>query len=173
MGWNVTDVATEEKHFFEKAISRDADTYVVVATATPRVNRAIEQFLASTTYTYAGEGGQELRSEWTKNFEQLKFVAAEATYLESNFEGRKSKPLFPKRNRISDKLPGNEFETAWSELRPPNLTDEWFAFFLKTNPDWFRRLQDFWISKKWIARWLKDWDPPEDLGEDDVDYEPM
>ena len=59
MAWNVTEVATEEKHTFERAIPRESETFVVIATATPRVNRAIEQFLASTTYSYGGEDGSD------------------------------------------------------------------------------------------------------------------
>lgn len=163
MGWDVTSVKVEETFYFEKAIPRTSDTWVKIATTTPLVDRAIEQFLSQASLVYTDDG---ITNEWSKNWEQLKNVACRATFLECNFI-RGGKSIFPKRARISEALgKGDEFTEAWSELRPSNITDEWMAFFLKLNTEWYTRLKEVWIAKDWKAKWLgADWEP-EILGEE-------
>ena len=165
MGWDISSVKVEETFYFERAIPKQADTWVKIATTTPLVDRAIEQFLAGAILRYGEDG---ITNEWTKNWEQLKNIACSATFLECNFT-RDGKPIFPKRARISEPLgKGNEFTDAWSELRPSSITDEWMGFFFKANPEWFNRLNDLWIAKDWKDRWMGDWEP-ETLGEGSKD----
>lgn len=167
MGWDVTSVKVEEIFYFEKAIPKKSDTWVKIASATPLVDRAIEQFLAQASLVYTDAG---VTNEWAKSWEQLKNIACSVTFLDCNFT-RNGKPLFPKRARVSETLSGegDKFTAAWSELRPSSITDEWMAFFLRLNIDWYNRLKDVWIAKDWKNKWLgEDWEP-ETLGEESSD----
>ena len=81
MGWDISSVKVEETFCFEQAIPKQADTWVKIATTTPLVDRAIEQFLAGAILRYGEDG---ITNEWTKNWEQLEHCVQRNVPCECN-----------------------------------------------------------------------------------------
>ena len=167
MGWNVSSVAADEQHYFKQAIPGDAQAWVKIAKSTPAVNTAIQNFLGSMEWKIGGDGTQS--RVFAKSWGQLMFVAASATFLDSNFTytdaKQKERPLFPSRKHLGQMISEEQFRSGWNRLQPANITDEWMAFFFKTNPAWLEALEDFWFPEGWKEEWLDGYEP-ENLGEE-------
>lgn len=156
MPWDVASIQTDQVFYFQHAIPRESNTMARIATTTPAVDRALEAFLAKAVFTYAESG--QVSSEWSKPFTDLKFVALQATLLDCDIT-KGNKRLFPSRQSVADPVNADAFVRAWSELRPAEITDELFAFFLQANPSWYLRLRATWITDDWKEKWLGDWEP--------------
>ena len=149
MPWDVSKPVAEVNHDFEKAIPKEAKTWVRIDKVRPGANAIMEATLSDATLVYrAGEVQQRQTMHW----ELVKFTACWLTLVETNFE-KDGESLFPARKKRSEEVSKDSFARAWNQLLPPEITDEWMAAVLRANPLWYELLR-LWIPLWWLRQWM-------------------
>ena len=149
MGWDVAKQIAEVSHTFEKAIPKNAKTWVRIDKVRPGANAIMEATLSEATLVYRA-GAVEQRQ--TVHWELVKFTACWLTHIEANFE-KEGETLFPTRKKRGDEVSKDAFARAWNQLLPPEISDEWMAAVLKANPLWYDLLR-LWIPLWWLREWM-------------------
>ena len=149
MPWDVSKPVAEVNHDFEKAIPKEAKTWVRIDKVRPGANAIMEATLSDATLVYrAGEVQQRQTVHW----ELVKFTACWLTLVETNFE-KDGEAFFPARKKRSEEVSKEAFARAWNQLLPPEITDEWMAAVLDANPIWYDMLR-LWIPLWWLRQWM-------------------
>ena len=149
MAWDVSKQLNEVNYDFEKAIPKDARTWVRIDKVRPGANAIMEGTLSEATLVYAAG---EVRQRQTVHWELVKFTACWLTHVETNFE-KGEEQLFPTRKNRNTEVPKDAFARAWNQLLPTEITDEWMAAVLKINPLWYDLLR-LWIPMWWMRQWM-------------------
>ena len=149
MGWDVSKQSNEVNHNFEKAIPKEANTWVRIDKVRPGANAIMEGTLSEATLIYAAG---EVRQRQTVHWELVKFTACWLTHVEANFE-KDGEQLFPVRKSRNTEVSKDAFARAWNQLLPPEITDEWMAAVLLANPIWYDLLR-LWIPIWWLRQWM-------------------
>ena len=149
MAWDVSKQLMEVNFDFKKAIPQDAKTWVRIDKVRPGANAIMEATLSDATLVYrAGEVQQRQTMHW----EKVKFTACWLTHIEANFE-KDGEQLFPTRKKRNEEVSKDAFARAWNQLLPPEITDEWMAAVLRSNPLWYEMLR-LWIPLWWLRQWM-------------------
>lgn len=149
MAWDVSKQASEINHTFEKAIPKDAATWVRIDKVRPGANAIMEATLSEATLIYRGG---EVQQRQTVHWELLKFTACWLTCIETNLEDA-GRAYFPTRRKRHEEVSKVEFANAWNKVLPLELTDEWMAAVLAANPIWYETLR-LWVPLWWLRQWM-------------------
>lgn len=149
MAWDVSKQSSEVNHTFQKAIPAEANAWVRIDKVRPGANAIMEGTLSEATLIYRGG---EVQQRQTIHWELIKFTACWLTLVETNFE-KGGESLFPARKKRHEEVSKAEFVKAWNQLLPLDITDEWMAAVLRTNPVWYDLLR-LWIPLWWLRQWM-------------------
>ena len=111
MPWDVSKPVAEVNHDFEKAIPKEAKTWVRIDKVRPGANAIMEATLSDATLVYrAGEVQQRQTVHW----ELVKFTACWLTLVETNFEkdGERSSRRARSAARKCPRMPSPRLEPA-------------------------------------------------------------
>lgn len=150
MAWDVAEQITEVSHTFKKAIPAKHKASVRIAKVRPGANAIMDQTLTEATLVYRA-GVVEQRQ--TINWELVKFNACWLTCIEALGLEKKGVNLFPTRKKLDEEVPKELFAKGWTQLYPPEITDEWMAAVLKANPLWYDILR-MWLPMWWLRKWM-------------------